>query len=195
MEGHGMILEDEAPVNGGNDNGLNLLADDGEPVEQIDEMEADACIQKIENWERYRKYWLDWYAKKIEQVNEKCDRNIEWQKRKLRFFFKFVPHRNTKSFEAFDLPSGRLTMPFPKKKMVPDKASILARFEKDGDEEFIKVKKDVDWDGYRKRLYINDDGSVIDKETGEIVSDVSVEESEPEFSVTITKKGGNENGE
>ena len=194
MERPRMIMEDEAP-DSGYDSGLNILGDDGFPVEQIDEMQADECIQKIDNWERYRNYWLDWYAKKVEEVNEKCDRNIAWQKRKLRHFFKLVPHRNTKTFEAFDLPSGRLTMPFPKAKMVPDKATILARFEKDGENEFIKVKKDIDWDGYRKRLFINEDGVVLDKETGEVISDVSVEMSEPEFSVTISKKGGNDDGE
>lgn len=187
-------MEDEA-LDSGYDSGLTILGDDGFPVEQIDEMQADECIQKIDNWERYRKFWLDWYKKKIEEVNEKCDRNIAWQKRKLRNFFKFVPHRNTQTFEAFDLPSGRLTMPFPKKKLVPDRASILARFVKDGDEEFIKVKKDIDWDGYRKRLFISEDGDVLDKETGEIVTDVSIEESAPEFSVTINKKGGSEDGE
>ena len=64
-----------------------------------------------------------------------------------------------------------------------------------GENEFIKVEEKLDWNGYKSRLFISDSGDVLDKETGEIIKDVSVEMSEPKFSVTINKKGVNENGE
>lgn len=148
----------------------------------IDEMEADACLEKISNWEKYRKFWLDYYAKKIEEVNEKCDRNRAYQERKLRDYFNSVPHRSTKTMEVYDLPHGKLSMPFATKKMVPNKEAIIARLKGYGENEFIKVKEDLDWSGYKSRLFISDSGDVLDKETGEIVTDVSVEISKPEFS-------------
>ena len=78
-------LIDEVPF------GTDVEAVDLEP--EMDDMSADGCIQKMENWERYRKFWLDYYAKRIEEVNQKCDRNIALQNRKLRRFFAFVPWR------------------------------------------------------------------------------------------------------
>ena len=180
-------LIDEVPF------GTDVEAVDLEP--EMDDMSADGCIQKMENWERYRKFWLDYYAKRIEEVNQKCDRNIALQNRKLRRFFAFVPHRTTKTMEAYDLPSGRISMAYAKRTFVPDKDSILARLRNSGENEFIKVEEKLDWNGYKSRLFISDSGDVLDKETGEIIKDVSVEMSEPKFSVTINKKGVNENGE
>lgn len=160
---------------------------------EMDDMEADKCIQKINNWERYRLFWLDFYAKKVDEVNAKCDRNIEWQKRNLQSYFSMVPHRSTKTMEAYDLPSGRISVAFSKPKLVPNKESILNRFVEQGDDEFIKVKKELDWARYKGRLFIGSNGEVLDKETGEIVTDVDVEMSVPEFSVTINKKGDEKN--
>lgn len=183
MERFGVI--DEAPV--------AEVADEMEVMEGVpkDDMEADECLQKIGNWERFRKFWLDYYAKKIDEVNAKCDRNVAWQKRKLRYFFKSVPHRSTQTFEAYDLPSGRISLPFRKKKLVPDKVAIIARLEKEGAEQFIKVEKKLDWKGYMARLFISDDGNVFDSETGEEIKDVSIEEEEPDFAVKVKESTSN----
>jgi len=180
-------LIDEVPY------GTNVEAVEVEP--QIDDMDADGCIQKISNWERYRNFWMDYYTKKMDEVNAKCDRNIEFQNRKLREFFMTVPHRSTKTMEAYDLPSGKISISYSKQSMVPDKVAILKRFEEQGDDEFIKLKKELDWANYKTRLFISSNGEVLDKETGEVVSDVAVETSEPKFSVSINKKGGEDNGE
>ena len=181
-------LEDEVPF------GVDpetYVDDDGE---HMNDMDADSCIQKIGNWERYRKFWLDYYAKRIDEVNEKCDRNIAWQKRHLRDFFMNVPHRKTKTLEAYDLPSGRISVTLSKPCLVPDKSAIIERFKSHGDNEFIKVKEELDWNGYKSRLFISDSGDVLDKETGEIIKDVAVEETETKFEVKPNKNGGNEDG-
>lgn len=156
----------------------------------MNDMDADACIVKIGNWERYRKFWLDYYAKKIDEVNEKCDRNVAWQKRHLQDFFVTVPHRSTKTMEAYDLPNGKISVSYAKPNLVPNKESILARFKAEGETAFIKVKEELDWSGYKSRLFVSDTGDVLDKETGEVVTDVSVEMSEPKFSVKINEKEG-----
>ena len=157
--------------------------------EHMDDMEADDCIQKIANIEKYRKFWLDYYNKKIEEVNNKCDNNVAYQNRKLRYFFDSVPHRATKTMEAYDLPSGRISVSFSKPSLVPDKEAILKRFIDNGDREFIKVEEKLDWSGYKSRLFISDSGDVLDKETGEVVSDVTVEVAEPKFSVKTNENG------
>ena len=153
----------------------------------MNDMDADACIEKIANWEKYRNFWLDYYGRKIDEVNQKCDRNIAYQRRNLRDFFKTVPHRSTKTMEAYDLPHGKLSVSFAKPSLVPNKEAILKRFKECGETEFIKVEEKLDWSGYKSRLFISDMGDVLDKETGEIVTDVSVEMSEPEFSVKPNK--------
>ena len=154
-------------------------------IKPMDEMEAAACIEKRDNWERYRQFWLDYYAKKVDEVNQKCDRNIAFQDRKLRDYFMTVPHRSTDTMEACDLPNGRLSMSFIKKKLVPDREAIISRLKEVGEMEYIKtkVKEELDWSGYKSRLFISENGDVLDKETGEVIEDVSVEVSEPKFSV------------
>ena len=78
--------------------------------------------------------------------------------------------------------------------LVPDKSAIIERFKSQGDSEFIKVKEELDWNGYKSRLFISDSGDVLDKETGEIIKDVAVEETETKFEVKPNKNGGNEDG-
>ena len=95
-------------------------------VRKMDDMDADACIEKISNWERYREFWLDYYQKKIDEVNQKCDRNIAYQRRNLRDYFATVPHRSTKTMEAYDLPHGKIQVTFSKPCLVPNKDAILA---------------------------------------------------------------------
>ena len=156
-----------------------------------DDMDADECLTKINNWERFRKFWLDFYAKKIEEVSQKCDRNIAYNRRKLKDYFSTVPHKSTKTQEIYDLPSGKLAMVYKKPSLVPDRQAILDRFKASGDKEFIKTKttEDIDWNGYKERLFISEDGkTVLDKETGEIVKDVSIKVEDPEFKATPKKE-------
>ena len=161
-------------------------------VQTMDDMDADGCLHKINNWERYRKFWLDYYQKRIDEVNQKCDKNIAYQHRKLRSFFESVPHRSTKTMEAYDLPSGKIQVTFGKPNLVPNKEAILERFRKEGETEFIKVKEELDWSGYKSRLFISETGDVLDQETGEIVEDVSIETPEPKFAVKINEKVSDE---
>ena len=160
-----------------------------------DDMDADACLQKIGNWERFRKFWLDFYQKKIDEVNQKCDNNIEFNRRKLKDYFATVPHRSTKTQDAYDLPSGKLAIVYSKPKLAPDKHAILERLKNAGEMEFVKTKttEDLDWQAYKDRLFISEDGeSVIDRETGEVLKDVAIEQNAPEFKVTPNKKKGEE---
>ena len=138
--------------------------------EPMDDMEADACLQKIMNWEKYSAFWHDWYNKKLAELDEKCKNNIDFQKRKLRYYYQSVAHRKTKTMEIADLPHGRLSIPFSKQKMVPNKEAIIARLRENGEEQFIKTKEELDWSGYKDRLFISDSGDVLDKETGEIIT-------------------------
>lgn len=149
----------------------------------IDDMDADECFKKIRNIERYRQFWLDYYQKKIDEVNNRCDNNIAFQNRKLRDFFNTVPHRSTKTMEAYDLPNGRISMTFATQKLVPNKDAIIKRFEENGDDEFIKTKtvRELDWSKYKSRLFISENGDVLDRETGEIITDVAVQVEEPKF--------------
>ena len=54
-----------------------------------------------------------------------------------------------------------------------------------------KTTEDVDWDGYKENLTIDENGQVVDKRTGEILDDVPITHVEPEFVVKM--KGKDEN--
>ena len=165
-----------------------------------DDMDADACLQKIANWEKFRKFWLDFYAKKIDEVNQKCDNNITYNRRKLQDYFEKVPHRTTKAKtqEVYDLPSGKLAVVYKNARFVPDNQAIIERLKRTGETEFIKIKtsEDLDWKGYKERLFISEDGNMIlDRETGEVVTDVEIDRPTPEFKITPNKKVEKENVE
>ena len=167
--------------------GMDVNAIEYEP---INDMDADECVKKIRNIEKYRQFWLDYYNKKIDEVNNSCDNNRAFQERKLRDFFLTVPHRKTQTMEAYDLPHGRISMTFAKPKLVPNKEAIIKRFLESGDDEFIKTKtvQELDWSNYKSRLFIAENGDVLDKETGEIVTDVAVQVEEPKFDAKPNKE-------
>ena len=164
--------------------------------QQQDDMKADESLIKIGNWERYRKYWLDFYQKKIDEVNQLVDRNVFYQKRILRAYFDTVPHKATKMHtqESYELPSGKLIMKFPKPKFIPDNEALLKKFKESGEEEYIKttVKEEIKWNDYKSCLFIDDEGNVVNRNTGEYEENVGVDYGTPTFDIKDNKKGETE---
>ena len=187
------IMEDDAPK--------VVVADEAEATseaEQMTDMDAELRVEKINMWEAYRKKWVEHYEKLIAQVNERVDRNIAWNKHILRKYFSLVPHKGTKTTLYYDgLLSCKLVMKKATDKINKPKADALLKIKlrllESGDTDYIvtKTTEDVDWDGYKENLTIDENGQVVDKRTGEILDDVPITHVEPEFVVKM--KGKDEN--
>jgi hypothetical protein len=77
--------------------------------------------------------------------------------------------KETKTQLQLKLPSGKLKLVKAKKDFDYDKAILVKVAEENQDmQEYIKIKKDFDWAGFKKQLDIRGD-KIISKETGEII--------------------------
>ena len=192
VEGYGMM--DEAPQMEEVSEGEFRYVED---MKEENDMDAEERLSKIKGWEAFRKKWLDYYQKKIDEVNDRADRNIAWHKYHLSRFFRSVPHKKTNTTYYYDLPSCRLVMNNPADKInkpsKEDLAKILLRLAEEKDTGMIKttVTEEVDWNKYKDNLSIVD-GQVVDMRTGEFVSDVPITHVDPEFVLKFKKDKGDE---
>ena len=80
--------------------------------------------------------------------------------------------------------SGTLTRKFGSRQIKQDDDKLLEFLKTSGNLEYIKTEEKPRWGDYKKRLEIMD-GSVVDKETGEIVEGVQIIEKPDTFTVDV----------
>lgn len=85
---------------------------------------------------------------------------------------------------SYRLLSGTLTRKFGGVSMEKDDDKLVEFLKASGNLEFIKTEEKPKWGEYKKRLEIMG-GSVVDKETGEIVDGVKAIEKPDTFSVDV----------
>ena len=103
---------------------------------------------------------------------------------KLAEYFETVPHKTTKTKASYRLLSGTLTRKFGGTTMKQDDEKLVQFLKDSGQLEFIKTEEKPRWGDFKKRLEIMG-GSVVDKETGEIVEGVTVETKPDTFTVDV----------
>lgn len=107
------------------------------------------------------------HAEKIEKIGNRRDQLIT----ELRVLFDQVPHKETKTQAKVTLLSGDVVVKKPTLEFDYDKKVLLENAESTGLTEYIKIKevKDFDWTGFKSKLEIQEDGSIVNTETGEVV--------------------------
>ncbi len=115
---------------------------------------------------------------------EQTDRGTRFLTGKLAEYFETVPHKTTKTKASYRLLSGTLTRKFGGTTMKQDDEKLVQFFKDSGQLEFIKTEEKPRWGDFKKRLEIIG-GSVVDKETGEIVEGVTVETKPDTFTVDV----------
>lgn len=121
---------------------------------------------------------------RIEGLKEKCDNETKYLRSCLKMYFETVSSKETKTQKSYKLLAGTLVLKKATTKINHDDAKLLEYLEKTDGEDFIKVKKSVDWAEFKKGLDIVD-GKVVDTEYGSIIPDdvCSVEEVPEAFTV------------
>ena len=143
-------------------------------VTQIQEAEAerDRLIALAESQ-------IDDLNNKIEELKTKCDNDTKFLKSCLAMYFETVPSKETKTQKSYKLLSGTLIFKKPTEKIVHNDDALLEYLEKNEGDDYIKVKKSVDWAEFKKTLTIHN-GEVIDSELGEVIpNDVCAVEDVP----------------
>ena len=145
------------------------IAEEKAELDRIREL-ADAQIQKIEE--------------KVAAAERRFQNGTRFLTGKLAEYFETVPHKTTKTKASYRLLSGTLTRKFGSTTMKQDDEKLVQFLKDSGQLEFIKTEEKPRWGDFKKRLEIMG-GSVVDKETGEIVEGVTVETKPDTFTVDV----------
>ena len=145
------------------------IAEEKAELDRIREL-ADAQIQKIEE--------------KVAAAERRFQNGTRFLTGKLAEYFETVPHKTTKTKASYRLLSGTLTRKFGGTTMKQDDEKLVQLLKNSGQLEFIKTEEKPKWGDFKKRLEIMG-GSVVDKETGEIVEGVTVETKPDTFTVDV----------
>ena len=145
------------------------IAEEKAELDRIREL-AEAQIQKIEE--------------KLAAAERRYENGTRFLTGKLAEYFETVPHKATKTKESYRLLSGTLTRKYGGAQMKQDDAQLVQYLKDSGQLEFIKTEEKPKWGEFKKRLEIMG-GSVVDKETGEIVEAVQIIEKPDSFSVDV----------
>lgn len=107
------------------------------------------------------------HAGKIEKIGNRREQLIN----ELKALFDQVPHKETKTQAKVTLLSGDVVVKKPTLEFDYDKKVLLENAESTGLTEYIKIKevKDFDWTGFKSKLEIQEDASIVNTETGEVV--------------------------
>ena len=143
-----------------------------EHIAEADRLKAIIANERVE---------LD---KKEKDIDERLARETGYLKSLLYKYFGTVKHKDSKTQESYKLLDGSLVFKKPSQKMVPDREKLIAYCEKNNMPEFIKVKKDIDWESYKKECEIVD-GHVVNVQTGDMLPEdmIQIEEKPGSFDI------------
>ena len=122
----------------------------------------------------------------IEGFKKKCENDTRYLRSGLAMYFETVkPSTNTKTQKTYKLLSGSLVFKKPSIKINHDDEALLNYLIENDGEEFIKIKKSIDWAEFKRTLTISDNGEVIDTGLGTIIpaNVCSVEEVPASFDI------------
>lgn len=116
-----------------------------------------------------------------EEIDQRYENDTSYLIFKLNEYFKTVEHKETKTQESYQLLSGKLVFKKPTQKMEQNEEALL-EWCKANAPEYVVTKQSVAWGQIKKNMQIAGD-SVIYGATGEIVSGVTITETDGSFDV------------
>lgn len=134
-------------------------------IERIKEVQEE--YNRIENLINMK---IQQLQMKLQSEKEKLDKERGFFEGHLQdYFSKQENLKETKTQLQLKLPSGKLKLVKATKTFDYDKSKLLKVAEENQDmQEYIKIKKDFDWAGFKKQLDIRGD-KIIARETGEVI--------------------------
>lgn len=121
---------------------------------------------------------------KLAAAERRCENGTRFLTGKLAEYFGTVPHKKTKTTESYRLLSGSLKMKLGGVSMKQDDEKLVEFLKASGQNEYIKITEAPKWGDFKKRLEIVG-GSVVDKESGEIIEGVALIQKPDTFVVEV----------
>lgn len=106
-----------------------------------------------------------------------------------------VPKKKTKTQISVTLPAGKIVMKLPKTEFIMQGGEDVTKHKSDEDfikeikgidESFIKQTEEVMWGDLKKKLAVDDDGSVYVKDTGEYIESITTQQTLPFIEIKIS---------
>jgi phage host-nuclease inhibitor protein Gam len=121
---------------------------------------------------------------RIEELKTKCESDTAFLKSCLIDYFQTVTTKETKTQKTYKLLSGTLVFKKPSTKIIHNDEKLLEYLENNDGNDFIKIKKSVDWAGFKEHITISD-GDIVDIELGTVIpNDIcSVEDVPASFNI------------
>ena len=113
--------------------------------------------------------------------NDKLQGDIDFFENLLKDYHYMVLDADPKA-KTIKLPHGQLQLRAQQPAFEKNNDKLLAWIKKNG-LSLIRVKEEADWGELKKQVDVTDDGTVIYKDTGEVVDGVTAEVRPPKFSV------------
>lgn len=144
---------------------------------------AEWALQKIREARADRDRWVNWYEDKIHEIKEQTDFDTMNLERLLADYFATVPHKKTKTQEAYKLPGGKLVLKTQNPEYKRDDKAVIAWAKENGFGQYVKVKEELAWQELKDATAIFD-GHIV-TEDGEVVPGVEVTNREAKFVVEV----------
>lgn len=152
---------------------------------------ADWAVQKIAEKKAEYDRLKDLADREISRINER----VEQAKRRyeadsafltncLSNYFQTVPHRKTKTTEKYQLLHGTLTLKLGGTDYKRDDAKLIAWLKENGREDLIRVKEEPAWGDLKKQIEAVG-GSVVIKDTGEILEGIEAMQAPDTFKIDV----------
>ena len=103
-----------------------------------------------------------------------------------------VPKKETKTQISVTLPAGKIVKKLPKTEFIMQGGGDVTKHKSDEDfikeikgidESFIKQTEEVMWGDLKKKLAVDDDGSVYVKDTGEYIESITTQQTLPSIEI------------
>ena len=155
-----------------------------------DDKAAEWAVEQIRNAQADTLRWKVHFAEQLRRIQAANDEKVAYMTAQLEAYFDTLPHKSTKTQESYQLPSAKLVRKQPAPAFVVDDARLIAHL-KAAAPDLVEVVEKPRWGEYKKRCQVIG-GELVDKETGELVDGVTVEERAAVFAVEV--KGGAQDG-
>ena len=152
-----------------------------------DDKAAEWAVEQIRNAQADTLRWQGHFARQLEAIRKANQETIDYMTAQLERYFDTLPHKVTKTQESYGLPGAKLVRKLRAPAYVVDDARLVQHLKVTAPE-LVDVVEKPRWGEYKKRCELRD-GELVDKETGELVEGVTVEEREAVFSVEVKKDG------
>jgi hypothetical protein len=124
------------------------------------------------------------YVFKKEKYQLKFEKETNNLKAMLKTYFESVPHKESKTQETYELPSGKLKLKRGQIEFVRDNEKLVKYLETNPEHiKFIKIEKIPDWASFKKEVDIK--GSEVITKDGEIVDGITVHTKPDTFDIEI----------